>query len=82
MVSLRPATTFVRCRSFGPTRHLVAWESHPTSSGLPVWKEFDEESQMAMVFSDSSHSQPLRSITGLKARSMRFCGAPSRKIRA
>jgi len=39
----------------------------PNGPGLPVWKAFDEESQMAMVFSDSSHSQPLPNITGLKA---------------
>jgi para-nitrobenzyl esterase len=39
----------------------------PNGPGLPVWRAFDEESQMAMVFSDSSHSQPLPNIAGLKA---------------
>jgi para-nitrobenzyl esterase len=39
----------------------------PNGPGLPIWKAFDEESQMAMVFGDSSHSQPLPNITGLKA---------------
>ena len=44
-----------------------ATHGDPNGPGLPVWKAFDEESQMAMVFSDSSHSQPLPNITGLKA---------------
>jgi para-nitrobenzyl esterase len=39
----------------------------PNGPGLPVWRAFDEASQMAMIFSDSSHSQPLPNITGLKA---------------
>jgi len=39
----------------------------PNGPGLPVWKAFDEESQMAMIFSDSSHSEALPNITGLKA---------------
>jgi para-nitrobenzyl esterase len=39
----------------------------PNGPGLPIWKAFDEESPMAMVFGDSSHSQPLPNITGLKA---------------
>ena len=39
----------------------------PNGPGLPVWKAFDEKSQMAMVFGDSSHSQPLPNIAGLKA---------------
>jgi para-nitrobenzyl esterase len=39
----------------------------PNGPGLPVWKAFDQESQMAMVFGDSSHSQPLPNIPGLKA---------------
>jgi para-nitrobenzyl esterase len=38
----------------------------PNGPGLPVWKAFDQESQMAMVFGDSSQSQPLPNITGLK----------------
>lgn len=39
----------------------------PNGPGLPVWRALDEESQMAMVFGDSSHSQPLPDIAGLKA---------------
>jgi para-nitrobenzyl esterase len=39
----------------------------PNGRGLPAWKSFDEESQMTMVFSDSSHSQPLPNLPGLKA---------------
>jgi para-nitrobenzyl esterase len=39
----------------------------PNGPGLPIWKAFDEESQMAMVFSASSRSQPLPNITGLEA---------------
>jgi para-nitrobenzyl esterase len=39
----------------------------PNGPGLPVWKAFDEESQMAMIFDDPSHPQPLPNIDGLKA---------------
>jgi para-nitrobenzyl esterase len=39
----------------------------PNGPGLPVWKAFDEESQMAMVFGDSPSSQPLPNLTGLNA---------------
>ena len=39
----------------------------PNGPGLPIWQSFDDASQMAMVFSDSSHSQPLPNIAGLKA---------------
>jgi para-nitrobenzyl esterase len=39
----------------------------PNGPGLPVWKAFDEQSQMAMVLSDSSHSQRLPNLAGLKA---------------
>jgi para-nitrobenzyl esterase len=39
----------------------------PNGPGLPIWKAFDEESQMAMVLSASSRSQPLPNITGLEA---------------
>ena len=39
----------------------------PNGPGLPVWKAFDEQSQMAMVLSDSSHSQQLPNLAGLKA---------------
>ena len=44
-----------------------AAHGNPNGPGLPVWKAFDEESQMAMIFSDSSHSQRLPNIDGLKA---------------
>lgn len=39
----------------------------PNGPGLPIWKAFDEESQFAMIFSNSSHSQRLPNIDGLKA---------------
>ena len=39
----------------------------PNGPGLPIWKAFNERSQMAMVFSDSSHSQRLPNVAGLKA---------------
>jgi para-nitrobenzyl esterase len=39
----------------------------PNGPGLPNWKAFDEESQMAMVFGDSSNAQPLPNIAGLEA---------------
>jgi para-nitrobenzyl esterase len=39
----------------------------PNGPGLPIWKAFDQDSQMAMLFSDSSHSQPLPNIAGFKA---------------
>jgi para-nitrobenzyl esterase len=39
----------------------------PNGPGLPVWKAFDAQSQMAMIFSDSSHSQRLPNVEGLKA---------------
>jgi para-nitrobenzyl esterase len=39
----------------------------PNGPGLPIWKAFDRDSQMAMLFSDSSHSQPLPNIAGFKA---------------
>jgi para-nitrobenzyl esterase len=52
----------------------------PNGPGLPVWKAFDEESQMAMVFSDSSHSQPLPNLTGLKALDeLMRCGSEGSK---
>jgi para-nitrobenzyl esterase len=44
-----------------------ATHGDPNGPGLPIWKAFDDESQMAMIFGDSSHSQPLPNITGLKA---------------
>jgi len=39
----------------------------PNGPGLPIWKAFDQTSQMAMFFGDSSHSQPLPNIAGFKA---------------
>jgi para-nitrobenzyl esterase len=39
----------------------------PNGPGLPVWKALDDDSPMAMVFGDSSHSQPFPNIDGLKA---------------
>jgi para-nitrobenzyl esterase len=50
-------------------QYWVNFSAHgdPNGPGLPIWKAFDEESQMAMVFSDSSHSQPLPNVMGLKA---------------
>ena len=39
----------------------------PNGPGLPVWKAFDQVSPMAMVFGDSSHSQPLPNIDGINA---------------
>jgi para-nitrobenzyl esterase len=39
----------------------------PNGPGLPVWKAFDENSQTAMVFGDSSESRPLPNVIGLKA---------------
>jgi para-nitrobenzyl esterase len=39
----------------------------PNGPGLPIWKAFDQDSQMAMFFSDSSHSQPLPNIAGFRA---------------
>jgi para-nitrobenzyl esterase len=39
----------------------------PNGPGLPIWKAFDQDSQMAMLFSDFSHSQPLPNIAGFKA---------------
>ena len=39
----------------------------PNGPGLPIWKAFDEESQMAMVFGDTSRSQRLPNIMGLRA---------------
>jgi para-nitrobenzyl esterase len=38
----------------------------PNGPGLPVWKAFDEGSQSAMVFDDSSGSRRLPNIDGLK----------------
>jgi para-nitrobenzyl esterase len=39
----------------------------PNGPGLPVWNAFDEKSPTAMVFGDSSHSQPIPNIMGLRA---------------
>jgi para-nitrobenzyl esterase len=39
----------------------------PNGPGLPVWKAFDQDSQMAMLFNDSSRSQPLPDLAGFKA---------------
>jgi para-nitrobenzyl esterase len=38
----------------------------PNGPGLPVWKAFDEDSQSAMVFGNSSGSRRLPNIDGLK----------------
>jgi para-nitrobenzyl esterase len=38
----------------------------PNARGLPIWKAFDEDSQSAMVFDDSSGSRRLPNIDGLK----------------
>jgi len=39
----------------------------PNGPGLPVWKAFDDDSPMAMIFGDSSHSQLFPNIGGIKA---------------
>jgi len=39
----------------------------PNGPGLSVWKAFDENSQTAMVFGDSSESRQLPNVKGLKA---------------
>jgi para-nitrobenzyl esterase len=39
----------------------------PNGPGLPVWKAFDDDSPMAMIFGDSSYSQRFPNISGLKA---------------
>jgi para-nitrobenzyl esterase len=44
-----------------------ATRGDPNGPGLPIWKAFDQDSQMAMLFSDSSRSQPLPNIAGFKA---------------
>jgi para-nitrobenzyl esterase len=38
----------------------------PNGPGLPIWKAFDEDSQSAMVFDNSSGSRRLPNIDGLK----------------
>jgi para-nitrobenzyl esterase len=50
-------------------QYWINFASHgdPNGPGLPVWNSFDEKSQMAMIFSDSSHSQQLPNLAGLKA---------------
>jgi para-nitrobenzyl esterase len=44
-----------------------AAHGNPNGPGLPVWRAFDEDSQNAMIFSDSCHSQTLPNVAGLKA---------------
>jgi len=44
-----------------------ATRGDPNGPGLPIWKAFDEHSQAAMVFGDSTGLQPLPNIEGLKA---------------
>jgi para-nitrobenzyl esterase len=44
-----------------------ATRGDPNGPGLPIWNAFDQDSQMAMLFSDSSRSQPLPNIAGFKA---------------
>jgi para-nitrobenzyl esterase len=39
----------------------------PNGPGLPVWKAFDDDSPMAMIFGDSSHTQCFPNIEGVKA---------------
>ena len=50
-------------------RYWINFAAHgdPNGPGLPIWKAFDQESQNAMIFGDSSHSQPLPNLRGLKA---------------
>jgi carboxylesterase type B len=44
-----------------------AARGEPNGPGLPPWKAFDEASQPAMVFADSTQSQPLPHLQGLRA---------------
>jgi para-nitrobenzyl esterase len=39
----------------------------PNGPGLPVWNAFDEDSQMAMIFGETSRSQRIPDIDGLRA---------------
>jgi para-nitrobenzyl esterase len=44
-----------------------ATHGNPNGPGLPVWKAFDEDSQMAMVFTNTASSRQLPNLDGLKA---------------
>jgi para-nitrobenzyl esterase len=49
----------------------------PNAPSLPPWTAFDENSQSAMVFGDSTRSQQLPSIQGIKAwDTLRRCAGP------
>jgi para-nitrobenzyl esterase len=65
----KPATPREAAASALMRQYWINFSAHgnPNGPGLPVWKAFDERSQMAMVLSDSSRSQPLPNIEGLKA---------------
>ncbi|HEY0745461.1 MAG TPA: carboxylesterase family protein [Steroidobacteraceae bacterium] len=44
-----------------------AARGNPNAPGLPLWSAFDERSESAMVFGDSTGSQRLPSMQGIKA---------------
>jgi para-nitrobenzyl esterase len=55
----------------------------PNGPGLPVWNAFDEDSQSAMVFDNSSSSRRLPNVDGLKALDeLLRCGISRGKIEA
>jgi para-nitrobenzyl esterase len=65
----RPPTPRDEAVSALMRKYWINFAAHgdPNAPGLPVWSAFDDTSQMAMVFSDSSHSQRLPNSAGLKA---------------
>jgi len=54
-----------------------ATRGDPNGPGLPVWKPFDEHSQSAMVFDDSSGSRRLPDSAGIEAWNAQIqCAGP------
>jgi hypothetical protein len=50
--------------------------------GLPLWSAFDERSESAMVFSDSTGSQRLPSMQGIKAwDALSRCAGPDSTLK-
>jgi para-nitrobenzyl esterase len=65
----KPASAADQATSALIRKYWINFAAHgdPNGPGLPNWKAFDQESQNAMIFGDSSHLQPLPNIRGLKA---------------
>ncbi len=64
-----PPTSAEEATSALLRRYWINFATHgnPNGPGLPVWKPFDEDSQMAMVFASTASPRQLPNLEGLKA---------------